>query len=92
MVQIFRCRSYCSFLHEDSLVIIRQYRYPLRKVLLKFPAGHVESSETPMKAAKGDLLEETGYIAKEIQHFYTYHASISKSRQLVHVFKAKDLV
>jgi ADP-ribose pyrophosphatase len=45
-----------------------------------------------MKAAKGDLLEETGYIAKEIQHFYTYHASISKSRQLVHVFKAKDLV
>jgi NUDIX domain len=45
-----------------------------------------------MNAAKRELLEETGYIAKEIQHFYTYHPSISKSRQLVHIFMAKDLV
>jgi len=39
-----------------------------------------------------ELLDETEYIAKEIQHFYTYHPSISKSRQVVHVFRAKDLV
>jgi ADP-ribose pyrophosphatase len=80
------------FLREDALLMIRQYRYPLRKVLLEFPAGHVENTENPMKTAKRELLEETGYIAKEIQHFYTYHPSISKSRQLVHIFRAKHLV
>jgi hypothetical protein len=36
--------------------------------------------------------QRTGYIAKEIQRFYTYHPSISKLRQLVYVFKAEDLV
>ena len=80
------------FLNEDTLVMIRQYRYLLRKVLLEFPAGHIEDGEDAEKTAKRELLEETGYIAKEIQHVYTYHPSVSKSRQLVHIYRAKDLI
>jgi ADP-ribose pyrophosphatase len=44
------------FLREDALLMIRQYRYPLRKVLLEFPAGHVETAENPMKAAKREII------------------------------------
>ena len=36
--------------------------------------------------------EETGYRAKKVRHVYSYHPSVSKSRQVVHVFSATGLV
>jgi ADP-ribose pyrophosphatase len=80
------------FLNSDSLIMIRQYRYPLRKVFLEFPAGHIENGEDMNEAAIRELLEETGYLAKKVRYIYTYHPSVSKSRQLVHIFKAEDLI
>jgi ADP-ribose pyrophosphatase len=80
------------FIHRNNLVMIRQYRYPLRKVLLEFPAGHIEDGEDAAKTAIRELLEETGYIAKKIDYMYTYHPSVSKSSQLVYIFRASDLV
>ena len=44
-----------------------------------------------MATAKRELLEETGYLASAIEHVYSYHPSVSNSRQLVHVFKATEL-
>jgi ADP-ribose pyrophosphatase len=74
-----------------TLVMIRQYRYPLHKVLLEFPAGHIENYEDAEKTARRELLEETGYLAKEIEELYAYHPSVSISKQLVHIFSAKNL-
>jgi ADP-ribose pyrophosphatase len=79
------------FLDARRLVMIRQYRYPLDKVLLEFPAGHVEKGEGPLDTARRELQEETGYGAKKIEHVYEYHPSVSKSRQTVHVFRATGL-
>ena len=80
------------FVERDNLVMIRQYRYPLKKVLLEFPAGHIENGEDAAKTAKRELLEETGYIANKIDYVYTYHPSVSKSSQLVYIFRASDLI
>lgn len=80
------------FLDKKTLVMIKQYRYPLDKVLLEFPAGHVEKGESPLATAKRELSEETGYSAKKIEQVYFYHPSVSKSRQVVHVFRATGLV
>lgn len=79
-------------LPDGNLVMIRQYRYPLDKVLLEFPAGHVEGGEEPSVTAKRELQEETGYSAGDMQLMYTYHPSVSRSNQNVHVFKASGLV
>lgn len=79
------------FLADKKLVMIRQYRYPLGKVLLEFPAGHVEGDEVPVETAKRELEEETGYKAKKIERIYRYHPSVSRSNQNVHVFKATGL-
>lgn len=79
------------FLDSRRLVMIKQYRYPLDKVMLEFPAGHVEKGEGPLATARRELKEETGYRAKRIERVYSYHPSVSKSRQTVHVFRAEGL-
>jgi ADP-ribose pyrophosphatase len=71
--------------------MIKQYRYPLHKALLEFPAGHIENGENPKDTAVRELAEETGYHSKEIEYVYAYHPSVSKTRQVVYIFKAKEL-
>jgi ADP-ribose pyrophosphatase len=79
------------FLGYGRLLMIRQYRYPIGKVLLEFPAGHVDSGEDPLDAAKRELEEETGYAAKRVEYVYSYHPSVSRTKQSVHVFRATGL-
>lgn len=79
------------FLSREQLLMIRQYRYPVDKVLLEFPAGHVDSGEEPLDTAKRELEEETGYEARKIEPVYSYHPSVSRTRQSVHVCRALGL-
>ena len=46
-----------------EVVLIKQYRHGAQKILLEFPGGGVHQDETPMEAAKRELLEETGYTS-----------------------------
>lgn len=48
---------------DDRLVLVRQYRHGVEKVLLELPAGAIEKGEDPKVAAGRELLEETGYQA-----------------------------
>lgn len=79
------------FLDSRRVVMIKQYRYPLDKVMIEFPAGHVEKGENPLATARRELREETGYRARKMEHIYDYHPSVSKSRQTVRVFRATGL-
>ena len=79
------------FIDRRRVLMIRQFRYPVGKVLLEFPAGHVENEEEPLAAAKRELEEETGYRAKKLEYLYCYHPSVSRTKQSVHVFKATGL-
>lgn len=57
----------------NRLLLVRQYRLPARKYLWELPAGRVDEGETALKAAKRELIEETGYRAKKwtrLAHFY----------------------
>ena len=45
----------------DEVILIRQYRHGIREVTLEIPGGLVEEADTPLAAAKRELLEETGY-------------------------------
>jgi len=78
-------------LDRQRLLMIKQYRYPIGKALLEFPAGHVDSGENPKKAAARELEEETGYVAEKFEYVYGYHPAVSRTKQLVHVFRATGL-
>ena len=51
---------------EDEVYLVRQFRYPFGEELWELPAGKLEAGEDALEAAKRELLEETGYEAKEM--------------------------
>ena len=52
-------------LDDGRLVLERQFRYPVGRVLLEFPAGKIDPGESTLRCAQRELLEETGYQARE---------------------------
>ncbi len=48
---------------EQRVVLIRQYRHGAQKAILELPGGSVDAGESPLAAAKRELMEETGYAA-----------------------------
>ncbi len=48
---------------QDEVVLIKQYRHGIRSETLEIPGGVVDPGESPVEAAKRELLEETGYVA-----------------------------
>ena len=51
-------------LDDGRLVLERQFRYPVGRVLLEFPAGKIDPGEATLRCAQRELLEETGYSAR----------------------------
>ncbi|MFO1267854.1 MAG: NUDIX hydrolase [Rubrivivax sp.] len=52
-------------LDDGRLVLVRQHRFPVDRVLLEFPAGKLDAEETTLECARRELAEETGYTAAE---------------------------
>jgi len=52
-------------LDDDRLVLVRQHRYPVDRVLLEFPAGKRDAGESTLACAMRELAEETGFTAAE---------------------------
>src|SRR5690606_32333296 len=46
---------------DGTILLERQFRYPLDRVFIEFPAGKIDPGETSLACAKRELLEETGY-------------------------------
>jgi ADP-ribose pyrophosphatase len=77
---------------DDGRVLLeRQYRYPLAKVFLEYPAGKLDPNETELECAKRELLEETGYSAREWFFLTRIHPVISYSTEFIDLYLARGL-
>ena len=76
---------------DGSVLLERQFRYPLQQVFIEFPAGKIDPNEEPLDCAKRELLEETGYTAAEWQFVCTIHNAIAYSDEHLDIFLARGL-
>lgn len=72
--------------------MVKNWRYPVRRYVTEFPMGWREKNETPLMAAKRELLEETGYTAKKWDSLGWFYLAPGISTQRGYVFAAQRLV
>ena len=75
---------------DDEVILVNEFRYPVGYVL-EIPAGTVDKGETPLKCAKRELLEETGYKAKKIEHLIRFFPKLGYNTQIIDCYVATEL-
>lgn len=78
---------------EQSIVLVRQFRYAIGQDILELPAGIIEKDDaSPLDAAKRELAEETGFHAKDWHSMGHYYPTPGFCNELFHFFIASNLV
>ena len=80
-----------AILDDGSVLLERQFRYPLGRVFIELPAGKIDPGESTLACAKRELQEETGYTASDWQFVTTIHNAIAYSDEHLDLFIARGL-
>ena len=79
------------FLDAETVVLVRQFRYPVRRHFLELPAGKIDGGEDPLETAQRELREECGYQAASWRHLATVHPCIGYSDERIALYAAGGL-
>jgi len=74
-----------------SVLLEKQYRHAARKFLYELPAGRIDEGENELKAAKRELLEETGYSARSWKRVLRFWASPGFVAESMSIYLARGL-
>jgi ADP-ribose pyrophosphatase len=76
-------------MEDGRFLLLRSYRHGPRRVCLNFPGGHLnDDTETPLDAARRELLEETGCEARGWTALGSFQTNANHRCQTAHFFKA----
>ena len=78
-------------LPDGRVVFMRQYRPALKKYIYELPAGTIDPNELALVCARRELLEETGYTAKQIKRLGQIYPVPGYSTEIIQIFKADGL-
>ncbi|MDO9094380.1 MAG: NUDIX hydrolase [Rubrivivax sp.] len=76
---------------DPQVVLVRQHRYPVARVLLEWPAGKLEVGEAQLACAQRELREETGYSAREWAFAGEIHNAAAYSSESIWLWFARGL-
>ncbi len=77
--------------NDPPIVLVRQFRYPVGKVLLEFPAGKLDAGESTLRCGQRELHEETGYTAAEWAYGGEIHNAAAYSDESIWLWFARGL-
>ncbi len=78
-------------LPDGRLVLIRNHRAVVNRILWEFCAGGIEAGEEPAATARRELIEETGYEANQVRHLGTFFTSPGFCDEQMHAYLATGL-
>jgi ADP-ribose pyrophosphatase len=78
-------------LDDGRIVLERQYRYAAGRVVVEIPAGKLDAGEQPLRCGQRELLEETGYVAREWAFAFTMYPTVAYSDEAIEIFFARGL-
>ncbi|MBL8439433.1 MAG: NUDIX hydrolase [Zoogloeaceae bacterium] len=76
---------------DGKLLLERQFRYPVGRAFIEFPAGKIDPDESPLDCAVRELEEETGYRASSWTYLGRMHPCIGYSNEKIEIFLAQSL-
>ena len=79
-------------LDDGRLVLVRQFRYPIGRSIIEFPAGKLDEGEDLLGCARRELQEETGYRAREWAFACEIHNAPAYSTESIWLYFARGLV
>lgn len=80
-----------AFIDEENIILVEQFRLALNKNLLEIPAGKLDKGEEPIKCAKRELQEETGYIANNLEYLGAIATAPGFCDEIIYLYKASNL-
>jgi 8-oxo-dGTP pyrophosphatase MutT (NUDIX family) len=76
---------------DKQVILVRQYRHAVGDITLELPAGLQSRHDINVKeAARRELMEETGYSAKTLEHMGEVYADPTRTKAKLHIFYAPD--
>jgi len=76
---------------QPRILLERQYRHAAQSMMWELPAGRIDDGETSLTAAKRELLEETGYTARQWQRILHFYASPGFLDETMTIYLARGL-
>lgn len=91
VVECGQCVGALPFVDDDTVLLVRQYRYVAGRVTWEMPTGGVHAGERPDDAMRRELGEEAGVQAGRLEPLGAYHTSKSVMEETAHLYVARDL-
>ena len=76
---------------DGRILLVRQFRLPIGRVMLEVPAGGLDADEEPEAAAQRELQEETGYRAARLERLGGFWVAPGYCTEYIHVYLAEGL-
>ncbi|MGH9803914.1 MAG: NUDIX hydrolase [Candidatus Acidiferrales bacterium] len=78
-------------LADGRILLVRQFRHATGGFLWELVAGGIDAGETPLQAARRELAEETGYVARRLERLASYFPTPGFLSEVMHVYRGTKL-